>query len=232
MVAPLLCLAAPVPAPVVTLALVGLGAVGGIVAAIWLRGRGYRRDDDELHHSLPVAAVPILSTLLSVPVAVLRADEPIVAGLLVVAVVWFVVLGFIDIEVRRLPDRLVLPGYAVALAGLAAAAWSSGAGEALVRSVACGAIAFAGYLALALIGAGRSGLGLGDVKLAGVLGLLLGWSGWLVAALGMLSGFVVGGLVAGFLLVARRSDRRSHMPFGPAMLIGAYLWLCLPNLSA
>jgi leader peptidase (prepilin peptidase)/N-methyltransferase len=66
------------------------------------------------------------------------------------------------------------------------------------------------------------------VKLAGVLGGLLGWLGPMSAMLGLLSGFVLGGIVAIVLLAARKADRRSHLSFGPAMIAGAYLWAVLP----
>jgi len=79
----------------------------------------------------------------------------------------------------------------------------------------------------AVVGASSEGLGLGDVKLAGVLGALLGWIGWISAVMGLLTGFVFGGLLAGVLLIFRRADRKSHMSFGPSMITAAYVWTLL-----
>ena len=79
------------------------------------------------------------------------------------------------------------------------------------------------FTALALLSPGAGGLGLGDVKLAGVLAALLGWFDWRAAAIGLAAGFVLGGLAAAFLLLTRRADRHSHIAFGPAMVAGAYL---------
>ena len=70
---------------------------------------------------------------------------------------------------------------------------------------------------------GAGGLGLGDVKRAGVLAALLGWWDWRAAAIGLAAGVVLGGLAAAILLITRRADRHSHIAFGPAMVAGAYL---------
>ena len=91
------------------------------------------------------------------------------------------------------------------------------------RTLFIGSAALFAFLLAALLSPGGEGLGLGDVKLAGVLGALLGWWGWDVALVGLLSGFVLGGLGALALLLTRRVDRRGSLAFGPAMLLGAYL---------
>jgi leader peptidase (prepilin peptidase)/N-methyltransferase len=66
-----------------------------------------------------------------------------------------------------------------------------------------------------------AGLGMGDVKLAGLLGLYLGWLGWPVVLLGFLLGFAVQALVGLVLLAARRAGRHTELPFGPALLGGS-----------
>jgi leader peptidase (prepilin peptidase)/N-methyltransferase len=138
---------------------------------------------------------------------------------LAVALVW------IDADVHRLPDGLVLPAYPalgvlVALAAAGLGDWGS-----LVRAVACMAGLFALYFVMAWIS--PSSLGFGDVKLAGLIGLVLGWVGVPQALLGVLAGFVVGGVVALVMLVGRRVGLRSHIAFGPAMLAGAFVALGL-----
>ena len=67
------------------------------------------------------------------------------------------------------------------------------------------------------------GLGMGDVRLAFVLGLYLGWLGWAAVVLGALAGFVVQAVIALGLLATRRIRLRDELPFGPAMLAGAAL---------
>jgi leader peptidase (prepilin peptidase)/N-methyltransferase len=79
------------------------------------------------------------------------------------------------------------------------------------------------YLALALLYPG--GMGFGDVKLAGVLGLFLGFVGWGELVVGAFAAFVLGGVFGIVLVAARRVGRRSGIPFGPWMLAGAWLGL-------
>ena len=63
--------------------------------------------------------------------------------------------------------------------------------------------------------------------IAGLIGLVLGWIGVPQALLGVLAGFLVGGVVALVMLAGRRVGLRSHIAFGPAMLVGAFLALGL-----
>jgi leader peptidase (prepilin peptidase)/N-methyltransferase len=69
----------------------------------------------------------------------------------------------------------------------------------------------------------RGGMGLGDVKLAGVLGLFLGYLGWAPLVVGAFAAFLLGGLFSIVLLVLRRANRKSGIPFGPWMLGGAWV---------
>lgn len=132
-----------------------------------------------------------------------------------------VVLATVDLATRRLPDLLVLACLGAGAVLLGAAAALSGDGAALLRAVLGSAALFGCYLALALLN--PSGLGLGDVKLAAVLGLHLGWLGWSVLVTGALAGFFLIGPVALVLLATRRAGRSTELPFGPFMLAGALL---------
>jgi len=127
-----------------------------------------------------------------------------------------VALALIDLEVHRLPDAIVLPSYPVALVLLGGASLLTGDGGAFVRALV-GAVALFGLYAL-LWFVRPGGMGLGDVKLAGVLGLYLGWWGWDALAVGGFLAFLVGGLVSLPLLLSGRAGRRSAIPFGPSML--------------
>jgi leader peptidase (prepilin peptidase)/N-methyltransferase len=70
-------------------------------------------------------------------------------------------------------------------------------------------------------------MGFGDVKLAGVLGLYLGFVGWSAVAVGMASGVLLGGVLGIALLASGRASRGSRIPFGPFMLAGALLGIFL-----
>lgn len=128
-------------------------------------------------------------------------------------------LGVIDLRHRLLPNRVVVPSIGVGAFLLLAAALGDGAGTALLRAVLGGVVLFAVFLVLALIS--PSGLGMGDVKLAGLVGLHLGWLGWGAVAVGAVAGFVLQALLAVVLLVRGRIGLRGELPFGPAMLLGA-----------
>ena len=132
-----------------------------------------------------------------------------------------VALGAVDVAVNRLPDRLTLPAYPVLVVLLGAAAVLGHDGGALVRALlACVALT-ASYLLLALLRPGQ--LGGGDIKLAGLIGLTLGWLGWPAVIAGALLGFALSAVVSLALLAARRIGLRDSICFGPFMLGGALL---------
>jgi leader peptidase (prepilin peptidase) / N-methyltransferase len=132
-----------------------------------------------------------------------------------------VALAAIDLQVQRLPDRLTLPAYPALLALLVAAAVLGHHAWPLARAV-LGGLALGGtYLLLGLIRPG--GIGGGDIKLAGLAGLALGWLGWSAVLDGAALGFVLAAVVALALLAARRISLRSHLSFGPFLIGGALL---------
>jgi leader peptidase (prepilin peptidase) / N-methyltransferase len=130
-------------------------------------------------------------------------------------------LALIDVEHRRLPDAIVLPGYPLLGAALlASAAWQHdwwSAGRAAIGAAAL----FAFYFALAY--AHPAGMGFGDVKLAGLVGGLLAYFSWSALLLGAFAGFLLGAVYGVALIVAGRGGRRTAVPFGPFMVAGALL---------
>jgi leader peptidase (prepilin peptidase)/N-methyltransferase len=130
-------------------------------------------------------------------------------------------LAAIDISVQRLPDALTLPAYPVLIVLLALAALAGHNADALVRALAGGVVLAGAYLVLALLRPGQ--LGGGDIKLAGLAGLTLGWLGWPALLAGAALGFVLSAVVSLGLLAARRITLRSQICFGPFLLGGALL---------
>jgi leader peptidase (prepilin peptidase)/N-methyltransferase len=130
-----------------------------------------------------------------------------------------VALALIDIDVKRLPNAIVLPSYVVGGVLLGAAALLEGEPAGMVRVVVGGAALYAFYFVLMLIQ--PRGMGFGDVKLAGVLGGYLAWLGWAELVVGAFAGFLLGGIAGIALMAVRRAGRKSHIPFGPWMLLGA-----------
>ncbi|MGW3774303.1 prepilin peptidase [Actinomadura verrucosospora] len=152
--------------------------------------------------------------------------EPVLPALLYLAAAG-ALLGFIDLGVRRLPDRFTLPSYGVAAVLLAAAApFTEDGARRFEHALAGMAALFALYFAQALLV--PSGIGLGDVKLSGVLGLYLGWFGQHAWITGLLTTYLTGGLVALGIMIARRS-RKGDFPFGPYMLAGALVAVLSPG---
>lgn len=129
-----------------------------------------------------------------------------------------VVVGYVDVRVHLLPNAIVLPSYPVLAALLlGAAAWER-SWTGLVWA-AVGGVALWGFFMLLLL-VYPAGMGFGDVKLAGLLGLALGWLGFGHVVLGLFAAFVLGGLAGLTLILARRAHRRSAIPFGPFLLAG------------
>jgi leader peptidase (prepilin peptidase)/N-methyltransferase len=128
-------------------------------------------------------------------------------------------LAVVDLRHRVLPNRVVLPALGSSAALLLPPAAVDGAWTALLRAGLGATVLFAVFLVLALLSPGA--LGMGDVKLAAVVGLGLGWLGWGAVLAGALAGFVLQAVVALGLLATRRIGLRGELPFGPAMLAGA-----------
>ncbi|MBP1786311.1 leader peptidase (prepilin peptidase)/N-methyltransferase [Micromonospora sp. HB375] len=152
--------------------------------------------------------------------AATRAADPALPALLLVTAVGLA-LAVTDVTALRLPDPLV---GVVALGGglgLTAATAATGEPRRLAVAVAGAALSFLGYALLALLP--RARLGFGDVKLAAALGLPLGWLGWPALRLGLLLPHVLAGAAVLVLLAARRVRRDTPVPFGPALLGGAWL---------
>jgi leader peptidase (prepilin peptidase)/N-methyltransferase len=132
-------------------------------------------------------------------------------------------LFLIDLDHQRLPFAITGVTAAAAAAVLGADAVLNGASPVVTATLSTAAW-LAVYGGIWLATAGR-GMGLGDVALAPVLGLALGWLGWGATLVGLLSGFVIGALVGVALLGSGRAGRRTRVPHGPFLLTGAALGL-------
>jgi leader peptidase (prepilin peptidase) / N-methyltransferase len=130
-----------------------------------------------------------------------------------------VALAYVDLREHRLPDPLIAAALAAGGVLLAGAAAVTGDWAAYGRGWLLAAVMFLAFVGLAIVR--PADLGMGDVKLAGVIGLMLGWLGWPAAVLGAFLGFLFGGLAGVALVLAGRAGRRTPIPFGPFMLLGA-----------
>lgn len=129
-----------------------------------------------------------------------------------------VALGYIDWRTRLLPTRIIAPSYAVVvaltvLASALAADWGA------LLGALYGWLVFGGvYVVLWFVY--PRGMGYGDVRLSGVLGIALGWLGWAELLTGLYAGFLLGAVIGGGLSLLKIVDRKRY-PFGPFMLLGA-----------
>ena len=138
-------------------------------------------------------------------------------GLLSIGV-WLLI---IDARTHRLPNRIVLPALGGALALVIIDALMTGEIWSLTRAVV-GMLILGGFYT-AMRATSRGGIGGGDVKLAAVIGLVLGWHGWQALAVGAASAFVLGAIYALVLMALRKANRSTRIAFGPWMIIGAIL---------
>lgn len=143
--------------------------------------------------------------------------SPLLPTLLLVASAG-IALVFIDLDCRRLPDAIVLPLWPATTAGLVLAGVLSG--DWPVSRALMGAGLWLLVIGGIWLATGGRGMGRGDVKLAPLLGLVLGWIGWGPASVGLAAAWLIGGLTAVILLAAGRTSRRQAIPFGPFLLIG------------
>lgn len=127
------------------------------------------------------------------------------------------VVAVIDLRTRRIPNRITYPLIPALLALVALAAVATGTPWFALRALLGGLAAFAAMLALALVS--PRGMGMGDVKLAGFLGIGLGYLGWGEVVLGVFGGFLLGGAVAVVLILLRLRGRKDQIPFGPYLAV-------------
>lgn len=129
-----------------------------------------------------------------------------------------VALAVVDWRTRLLPTTVIAPSYLLVIVGVLVCFAATRDTDDLARAGWGWLIAGGLYWLLWWIH--PRGLGYGDVRLSGVLGLALGQLGWGPLLVGVYSGFLLGGLVGGLLSVLRVVDRKGY-PFGPFMLVGS-----------
>lgn len=163
--------------------------------------------------------------------AVLFAAAPLVLGVSwsLVAYWWFLGVGIVlvltDLDHQRIPNRILYPGIVVGSVLLSVGAVADGDVTSLPRALGGAVGYFTALLVLALLA--RGGLGFGDVKLAVLLGMFTAYVSWGTLFAAAALAILIGGLVAVGLLVARKRGRKDVIPFGPALVAGAFaaLWV-------
>ncbi len=143
------------------------------------------------------------------------------------AYMWFVgvtvALTLTDLDHKLIPNRILFPSAGGAVGLLGIGALIEGEVASLGRALLGATAYFATLLVVALIAKG--GFGFGDVKLAWFLGLYAAYLGWGELLVAGFLPFAVGGVVSILLLATRIKGRKDAIPFGPYMVIGAYIAL-------
>ncbi|MCA0143456.1 prepilin peptidase [Blastococcus sp. LR1] len=207
--------------------LAGIAVLLGLVLGPWLsRTTGRLAARGAGAPGAPLRDVVVTALTAGLLCAAVLSGElrPATAGLLWVAAA-AVVLGAVDLAVHRLPDRVLLPAAVVFTAAVLVDAVVLDTWAALARSVVAGSAAFAVMAGARAVS--PSALGFGDVKLLGLLGLVLGWFGWGVLLAGIFLGLLVGAASSVVLVLIGRASWQSAVPFGPPLLIGAVLALAI-----
>ena len=214
----------------------GAAVLGGVLGAVLkqrLDRRAYRYDDEQdLPRRSHAWVVPGTAVGMGLMAAAHMPDSAALTAVQVLVVPVLTALSAIDLDTQRLPDRIVLPATAVVLVGIAVAAVVDGSMStltgALVGAVALGAFYLANVVLGELVGS-VAGMGLGDAKLALLLGLLLGAHSWAHLVVATVMAFVAAGCQAAYLVTVRGAGRRTHLAFGPHMALGAVVVLALPG---
>lgn len=201
--------------------LVGLALGVGVRRSV--RSRSYRyADERDLRIPRQGWLVP-LGSVLGAGMTWAYLDRPATL-VLFLALLWPLLrLAAIDQDVHRLPDRITKPLYPVLALALLVPALVEDAWPDYVRAMIAALVGFVVYLVLAVVG--RGGLGLGDVKLAGILGMACGWVSWSTLVAGLVAGIFLAAAWAAYLLVTRRATRKDYVPLGPFLIVGAVLSL-------
>lgn len=200
----------------------GVRAHDNVPVVSWLVLRGRCRDC-----ATPISVrYPLveLATGVLFAVSAWRFEPSAYLVAVLVAMAAGVALFMIDLDHQRLPFAITGVMAAGISAALAVAAVAGDDLDQLARALLSAGVWFAVYGGIWLGTSGR-GMGLGDVALAPVLGLVLGWTGWGASLVGLLGGFVIGALIGVALLASRRAVARSRVPHGPFLLTGAAVGL-------
>ncbi|HEY6634924.1 MAG TPA: A24 family peptidase [Acidimicrobiia bacterium] len=136
-----------------------------------------------------------------------------------------------DLEEFRIVDRLNLPGSGIVTVVLTAAALAEGNLDGLLRGLGGAAAYFAGASLLFMLVRGQ-GFGAGDVKLAPQLGLFTAYLGWSVLGWGVFATALIGGALAVILILSGKAGRKTELPYGPPMVLGAWTAIAMVGVGA
>ena len=199
----------------ISLALAAVGLVVGVIAEGVATDRPFKSIRDDPRRT-PLVAV-VTAALFAVTPLIVDVDWTLPAYLWFVAIT--VTLTLTDMDTKLIPNRILFPGTVVALVLLIGGGLIENGP--IVRALGGGALYFVLLFVLALIA--RGGFGFGDVKLAFLLGMFAAYQSWDTLIVAIFAAFLLGGLVSLLLVVFRIRSRKDAIPFGPYLVLGAYV---------
>jgi leader peptidase (prepilin peptidase)/N-methyltransferase len=196
----------------------GLGLVP--VARVLVRRRGCPGCGEVVTRPLRPALLAVVSAVVLGAFAA-RIGADVVLAAYAVFGLSMVAISAVDLERYIIPNRIVYPTLALLIPLFVVASAVDHRWGSLGRAAIAGAVAFVGFFTLHLIYPG--GMGFGDVRLAGVIGLALGWLGLGHAFVGFFAGFVLGAVIGIVVIAVTGGGRKTKIPFGPFLAAGAVL---------
>jgi leader peptidase (prepilin peptidase) / N-methyltransferase len=195
-----------------------------IVSWVLLRGR-CRNCGDPISVRYPF--VEALTAGLFVLVA-LRFGWSWTLPAMTIFVAGLVALAFTDLDHLLLPRAIVYPLAGLVLAALLLAAAVQGSWHRLVVALLCALVEFLLLFTINFISP-RS-MGFGDVRFGPVIALALGWLGWIYAFFGFLAANLAGAVVGLILIAVGRTGRKTPIPFGVFLALGAVIAIAFGGL--
>jgi len=175
--------------------------------------------------SMRYPLIELLTGLLFFTFALFLPIDSLSSIIALVAILYFVSIGvalsMIDLDTKTLPDKIVLPSYIVVFSLFSISSIISGSYWPLLQSLIGGVSLFLFYFALAMVK--KDGMGGGDIKLSGVIGLILGWFSFKVLIVGAFMAFMLSFLFTVPILIFKKYNNKTAIPFGPWMFLGAWI---------
>jgi leader peptidase (prepilin peptidase) / N-methyltransferase len=196
----------------------GLGLVP--VARVVVRRGGCPSCAAPVSHPLRPAVLAVVSALVLGGFAAHFGADVVLAAYAVFGLS-MVAISAVDLERYIIPNHIIYPTLALLIPLFVVASAVDHRWGSLGRAAIAGAVAFIGFLVLTLIY--PAGMGFGDVRLAGVIGLALGWLGLGHAFVGFFAGFVLGAVIGIIVIAVSGGGRKTKIPFGPFLAAGAVL---------
>lgn len=197
-----------------------LGWAENIPVVSWILLRGRCSDCGE-RISARYLVIEIATGVVFAGTAVVVGVEPVLPAYL-----WFagvtITLVLTDLDHKLIPNRILYPGVVVGAFLLLGGAFVAGDSQGALRALLAGGAYFGVLLVIALV-APAGGFGFGDVKLAVLLGMFTGYLGWGQVSVAFFFAFLLGGVLSILLLLSGLKGRKDAIPFGPYLVLGAYI---------